>query len=95
MREVIDKQTINNNTAIGYDYGRKKNKNKVVVTERVSNITKDVPHILKNVSVPIYKISSTEPLDEAEILIKHEMLVEDLAVETSESEEEEKNPKVE
>ena len=47
------------------------------VTERVSNITKNVPHILKNVNTPIYKMSSTEPLDEAEILIKHGMLVED------------------
>ena len=31
-REVIDKQTISNTTAIGYDYGRKKNKDKVEVT---------------------------------------------------------------
>ena len=65
------------------------------VTEQISNITKDVPHILRNVNAPIYKMSSTEPLDEAEILIKHEMLVEDLACEKSESEVNEEEPKVE
>ena len=40
-------------------------------------------------------MSSTEPPDEAEILIKHEILVEDLAIDKCELKEEEEEPKVE
>ena len=94
-REVIDKQTIHNTTTICYDYGRKKNKNKVKVTKQISNITKDVPHILRNINAPIYKMSSTEPLDTVEILIKYEILLEDLAIDNSELEEDEEELKVE
>ena len=92
-KEVIDKQTINNTTTISYDYDKRKNKNKVEVTEQVRNITKDIPHILKNINSPINKTSISAPLDEVNILIKQEMLFEDITYEKNESEEEEEEPK--
>ena len=43
-----------------------------------SNIVNDgVPHVLKNVSNPLFKKPTSEPLNEQEMLIKKELLVED------------------
>ena len=77
-KEIIDKQCLEKKTAIGFDYSSKKIGKKPVEDSAQSNTVKDgVPHVLKNVSNPVFKKPTSEPLNEREMLIKQEMLVED------------------
>ena len=76
---MIRKQPIDKKTTIGYDYSaKKKNKNTVIFFETTSSIKKNVPHILKDVDNPLFKKADLESLNEESLLIKQEMLVEDL-----------------
>ena len=77
-KEIIDKQCIEKKTVIGFDYSSKKTGKKPEEDSVQSNTVNDnVPHVLKNVSNPVFKKPTSEPLNEKEILIKQEMLVED------------------
>ena len=76
---IIDSQSIDKKTAIGYDYSaKKKNKNTAIFFETTSSVKENVPHILKDVDNPLFKKADSEPLNEQSLLIKQEMLVEDL-----------------
>ena len=77
-KEIIDKQCLEKKTAIGFDYSSKKTGKKPVKDSFQSNTINDgVPHVLKNVSNPVFKKPTSEPLNEKDMLIKQEMLVED------------------
>ena len=77
-KEITDKQFLKKKTAIGFDYSSKKSRKKHVEDLVQSNTFNDgVPHVLKNVSNPMFKKPTSEPLNEQEMLIKQEMLVED------------------
>ena len=66
-------------TAISYDYSaKKKNKSIAIFFETASSVKENVPHILKDVDNPLFKKADSEPLNEESLLIKQEMLVEDL-----------------
>ena len=53
---IIDSQSIDKKTAIGYDYSaKKKNKSIAVFFETTSSVKENVPHILKDVDNPLFK----------------------------------------
>ena len=53
-KAIIDTQTLENKTAIGFDYSKKDGKRHVNPLETSNVVKKDVPTILKNVASPIF-----------------------------------------
>ena len=62
--------------AIGFDYNGKKKH--VVNSEPVSSSSKGTPQFLNKVDAPLFKKAESEPFNQDNLFIAHEMLVEDL-----------------
>ena len=75
-KELFESQVVGSKIAIGFDYSGKKKH--VVNHEPVCSSSKDTPSFLKNVDTPLFKKASSEPFNEDDLLIAHELLVEDL-----------------
>ncbi|XP_074327855.1 uncharacterized protein LOC141665773 [Apium graveolens] len=81
-KELISSQVVSGKLGIGLDYDelRKSSKKHVGDNEPVIKVINppDTPHVLKNAKKPLFKKASSEPFNEENLFIHHEMLVEDL-----------------
>ena len=60
---IIDSQSLDKKTVIGYDYSdKKKNKSTAIVIETTSSVKENVPHILKDVDYPFLIKLTQNPL---------------------------------
>ena len=73
---MFESQVVGSKIAIGFDYSGKKKQ--VVNHEPVCSSSKNTPPVLKKVDTLLFKKASYEPFNEDDLLIAHEILVEDL-----------------
>ena len=75
-KELFENQVVRSKVVIGLDYNSKKKP--VVNSEPVCTSSKDIPQFLNKIDALLFKKAESEPFNQDDLLIAHELLVEDL-----------------
>lgn len=81
VRNSFNQEIVDGTIGIGYDYNKAAGKRSINSPNIPYPKEKGIPQILKSAKEPMYKECIPDPFDESIMMIKHELLVEDLTAE--------------